>query len=137
MSTVDPTSGASNTDITTAAQKTSTVGKDEFLKLLVTQLQNQDPLDPVKNQDFIAQLAQFNSLEQMINLNTNFEAMNTMQSLTQATAFIGKQVVYNGTDGNPTSGAVTAIQVQDGKPMLVVGSSLLSISDVLAVGNGS
>jgi flagellar basal-body rod modification protein FlgD len=51
------------------------IGKTEFLKLLVTQLQNQDPMDPIKNEDFIAQLATFSSLEQLISINKAVTAL--------------------------------------------------------------
>jgi flagellar basal-body rod modification protein FlgD len=135
MASVDPTGQSQSVNTAATAQTASTLGKNDFLQLLVTQLKNQDPLDPVKNEDFIAQLAQFNSLEQMINLNTNFEQMNAMQSLTQATTFIGKQVVYNNSEGTPTSGLVNSIEVQDGKPLLVIGTTLVNITDVLAIAN--
>jgi flagellar basal-body rod modification protein FlgD len=103
----------------------------------VTQLKNQDPLDPVKNQDFIAQLAQFNSLEQMINLNTNFSSMNTMQSLAQSANFIGKEVAWQDSSGASQTGVVSAIEVQNNVPMLVVNGNLLKISDVLAIASGT
>jgi len=60
-----------------------TVGKDEFLQLLITQLQNQDPLDPVKNEAYIAQLATFSSLEQLIAIK---EGVNTLAGMQTDTA---------------------------------------------------
>jgi flagellar basal-body rod modification protein FlgD len=55
----------------------SVTGKDEFLKLLVAQLQNQDPLSPAKNEAFVAQLATFSSLEQLISINQNIQKLVT------------------------------------------------------------
>ena len=64
------------------------LGKDQFLRLLTTQLRYQDPINPVKDQEFIAQLAQFSSLEQMQNLNTNLsEMMLAQQKLTAWTSY--------------------------------------------------
>jgi flagellar basal-body rod modification protein FlgD len=73
---------------TTSSQSTSvdvsTLGKDDFLKLLIAQLQNQDPLNPASNTEFVAQLAQFSSLEQMTLMNTNLEkAIGNDSSLTE------------------------------------------------------
>ena len=57
------------------ALSNSGMGKDEFLKLLTTQLQNQDPMNPLQNHEFVAQLAQFSSLEQLTSANTSLESL--------------------------------------------------------------
>ncbi len=72
MSSINPLGPSSTSQQTTSTGSSATsqeIGKSEFLKLLVTQLQNQDPMNPVKNEDFIAQLATFSSLEQLISIN--------------------------------------------------------------------
>ena len=68
--------GYRNYDASAGTKKTSDLNKDTFLKLLITQMQNQDPLNPMEDREFIAQMAQFTSLEQMQNLNQN---LNTTQ----------------------------------------------------------
>ncbi len=82
ISAVDPFAAAS-ADVSTTPTSTDlqNVGKDEFLKLLVAQLQNQDPLSPLKNEEFVAQLATFSSLEQLIAIN---------KGVTAITDFIGQ-----------------------------------------------
>lgn len=75
------------------------MGKDAFLKLLVTQLQNQDPLNPADSTEFTAQLAQFSSLEQLSNINQNLETLNLFQSSinnAQAVSLIGKEILASG-----------------------------------------
>lgn len=87
----------------TARDPVSVLGKDDFLRLLTVQLQHQDPLSPLDNEDLIAQLAQFSSLEQLENINTNLEnAMDLDLVLTQvlnntaAAGLIGKTVIAQG-----------------------------------------
>ncbi|MBM7701870.1 flagellar hook assembly protein FlgD [Metabacillus iocasae] len=82
------------------ARKTGTdvLGKDDFLKILMTQLQNQDPMNPLEDKDFIAQMAQFSTLEQMTNMSQNFEKMANQQSqsaLIQYQQFVGKAVTWH------------------------------------------
>jgi len=79
----------------TSAVADNTLGQDAFLQLLVTQLRYQDPLSPMENEAFIAQLAQFSSLEQMQQLNTNVETsiqLDQSQANSAATYMIGKEV---------------------------------------------
>ncbi len=79
----------------TSESKTSVMGKDDFLQLLVTQLQNQDPLNPADSTEFTAQLATFSSLEELQNINSTLEIVSTSQSIltnSQAVDYIGKQI---------------------------------------------
>ena len=74
------------------------LGKDDFLKLLITQLANQDPLNPMEDRDFIAQMAQFSALEQMTNMSIAMEKLALMQeqaALMSYNQFLGKQVTWH------------------------------------------
>jgi flagellar basal-body rod modification protein FlgD len=97
-----------------AAGATSTLGKNDFLKLLTAQLQNQDPLQPVDNTAFVAQLAQFSSLEQMQNVSTQLstltQAMTTSGSLSAA-SLVGKTVSYAGGGVDVKDGATPSLQI--------------------------
>ncbi|PRR70263.1 hypothetical protein MHLNE_07680 [Moorella humiferrea] len=100
---------------TAAAGVTNTggLGKDDFLKLLAAQLRNQDPLNPMSNTEFIAQMAQFSVLEQMYNLNENFSLLRQElqeSMMLQAVSLMGKEVtavlddeVLTGTVGKVTA----------------------------------
>ncbi|MDR0539280.1 MAG: flagellar hook assembly protein FlgD [Spirochaetaceae bacterium] len=68
------------------------LGKDDFLKLLTTQLSYQDPMAPMEDKQFIAQMAQFSSLEQMTNMAGDFKRLANMLSVTEANSALGKQV---------------------------------------------
>ncbi|AOH54290.1 hypothetical protein ABE28_007980 [Peribacillus muralis] len=77
------------------------LGKDDFLKLLLTQLQNQDPSSPMDNTEFIAQMATFSSLEQMMNLGTKMDeiiGINQQNSLMNYNSFVGKEVTWHKLD---------------------------------------
>ncbi|WP_110112827.1 flagellar hook assembly protein FlgD [Bacillus sp. CGMCC 1.16541] len=74
------------------------LGKDDFLRILMTQLQNQDPMNPLEDKDFIAQMAQFSTLEQITNMGKSFEKFTTQMnqmSLIQYQQFVGKEVTWH------------------------------------------
>lgn len=68
--------------------------RDAFLQLFVTQVQNQNPLEPATNEDFLAQLAQFSSLELLENINGGFDTLARFEQVTQGAALLGKDVQY-------------------------------------------
>ncbi|MEE9273987.1 MAG: flagellar hook assembly protein FlgD [bacterium] len=81
------------------ALSTAEASKQQFLTLLVAQLEHQDPLDPMKGSDFTAQLAQFSALEQLININKSLDALSALKlaiSQSQAVDMIGKQIIAEG-----------------------------------------
>ena len=103
-----------------------TLGQQDFLNLLVTQLQYQDPMNPMSNTDFIAQMAQFSTLS----------SMNTMQSnmaQQQAEGLIGLTVGVNDQQGNLVTGTVTGVDVVNGSPQLVVNGQTFDLSQLVAV----
>ncbi|MCL2669799.1 MAG: hypothetical protein FWE89_03850 [Syntrophaceae bacterium] len=120
MSTYFPTgldnaaSTKASSTASTSSSSTSTLGKDEFLKLLVAQLKNQDPLNPTDSTTFTSQLAEFSSLEQLTNLNTELknQSLNQMTlGYAQSASMIGKEVLVEWSDG-PRTGIVTAVHYQ-------------------------
>lgn len=116
----------------------SVLGKDDFLKLLVTQLTYQDPINPVGDQEFIAQLAQFSALEQMHNVATQIERLADAQLLTggmgQAASMLGRTAVLFDADiGATVEGVIEAVRFEDGMPMLIVDGRRFSLYDVVEV----
>jgi len=99
------TGTSSSKSATSATTSSSTLGKDDFLQLMITQMKYQDPLDPMDNTQYASQLAQFSSLEQMSNINTNLTtSLNAQYALNQSinnsmsASMIGKDVKVSSTD---------------------------------------
>lgn len=99
--------------------QSSNIGIQDFLKILTSQLNNQDPLKPVDNQEFVAQIAQFANLEQSRQLNVKIDDLLAVQSSVQSVGLLGKTVDVN-QNGFIVSGKVTALDVSSGSPMLTV-----------------
>ncbi len=96
------------------------LGKDDFMKILIAQLQNQDPLSPMEDREFIAQMASFSSLEQLMNMTQMFEAFMATQTnlqIVQNSQMIGKQISYvdnEDIDEVEKTGIVKAISFKGG-----------------------
>lgn len=110
--------------------------QDTFLRLLVTQMQAQDPLEPMTNENMIAQLAQFSSLEQMTQLNRRFDQLNaalTGQNFVTASNLLGLNVSGTTSDGAPVAGTVNRVFTQNGTVYVVVGDMTVPLSNLTEV----
>ncbi len=114
------------TKTATAASQEATgtngqMGKDDFLKLFVAQLQHQDPLKPMEDKEFMGQMASFSTLEQVAKLATANEKLASTLSLTGSLGFIGRTVTYTDKTGATHTGAVERVQTaKDGTVSLTV-----------------
>jgi flagellar basal-body rod modification protein FlgD len=112
------------------------LGKEDFLNLFVTQMKYQNPLDPMDNTEFTAQLAQFSSLEQLTNINTQLtDLLSYENSLhnTLTTSLIGRNVTFSGDEEG--SGTVTGISFEDDITYLIVnGQTKIRLSDITEIG---
>ena len=114
-----------------------TMGQTEFLSLLVTQMRNQDPLKPVSDTEFIAQMAQFTSLEQTKEMGADLQQLRQSYNLTQGTALMGKPVkVATGEKENQvfTNGIVTDLKVnKDGDVSVILNGQTYDLDSVIEV----
>jgi flagellar basal-body rod modification protein FlgD len=112
--------------------QTGSIGIQDFLKILSAQLNNQDPLKPMDNQEFVAQIAQFASLEQSRQLNVKIDSMLSIQSSQQSIGLLGKTVDVNA-QGNRVSGRVTALSLESGEPRMTITTANGQFLDNLAL----
>jgi flagellar basal-body rod modification protein FlgD len=125
-------STVASSDLSAVANQT--LDKTAFLKLLITQLRYQDPMSPMDDTQFVSQLAQFSSLEQMQELNSGFITYASSALASEAFALIGKTVEYADADlGTQVKGVVDKVTFQDGVPKLDIGSTTIDLTDVVAV----
>ena len=121
-----------NKTLVVEGRKTSNeLGKDDFLKLLITQLQNQDPTSPMENTEFIAQMAQFSSLEQMTNMSTSFSKMAAYINSSEAAATLGKTVELN--IGDTSVQGVVEGATRGENPQILVNGMYYSMDKIKAV----
>lgn len=126
------TQTASSVSLSTVSGKSgSTLDKDAFLQLLVAQMKYQDPLEPTDNTEYISQLANFSSLEEMQN-------MNASMSLQRASSYVGQEVIVKAT--NPSTGQTDVIQgvvdyvvYENNKAFVAIDESLYSVDDIYEV----
>lgn len=110
------------------------LGKDDFLKILITQLTNQDPTKPLEDKEFIAQMAQFSSLEQMNNMARNLEKLSGVLNASQAIGLLGRQVEIALPEGT-LSGRVEAV-VTGAYPQVLVDGKYYDFEQIRSVREG-
>src|ERR671917_2880685 len=103
-----------------AGARNAELGKDQFLKLFVAQLQHQDPMNPMQDQDFMGQMASFSTLEQVTNMAKANEAMASNLSLSQSVGLIGRTVTWTDSAKVSHTGVVEKVNQTDGKTVMTI-----------------
>src|SRR4051812_18749567 len=132
---VTPTSGSSAEAPATAGKKA--LGQEDFLKLLSVQMQAQDPMNPMKDTEFVAQMASFTSLEQMKSLSSSFSTFISQQKTADAQSYIGKTVTVADSHAGLVTGTVSGVSIIDGAPQLMVGDRVYDPSAVTMIHGAS
>jgi len=110
------------------------LGKDAFLKLFLTQLDNQNPWEPLDNSEFIAQMAQFASLEELSNLNTNFDLMLKLEYIAQAVQLIGHKVEASDPRmGEIIQGRVDKVEWKEGTPYALIDNKFVPLTCITKI----
>ncbi len=121
-----------NKTLTVNGRKASQeLGKDDFLKILIAQMSNQDPTSPLENTEFIAQMAQFSSLEQMTNMSTNFEKLSSLINSNEAQSMLGRTVELN--VGDTTASGVVEAATRGSQPQILVNGAYYSMDKIKTV----
>ena len=115
LSVTNPTATSTASAVTRATN--NELGKDAFLKLLIAELSNQDPTNPVEDREFISQMATFSTLEEMQNMNSTLTTMADANKFS-AVNYIGKAVAFTNDEGKQVPALVNAIWFENGKTIL-------------------
>lgn len=136
------TSNAATQDTDTGKAKSGLgaaagLGKDDFMQLLIAQLRNQDPMKPMEDKEFIAQLATFSSLEATEKMASQLEELTGASMIVQAATLIGKQVTAKLTTGEMITGTVSQVKMVSGQPVAVVNGTDIDTSLITVIGAAS
>jgi len=113
------------------------LGKESFLRLLVTELRHQDPTRPMEDREFIAQMAQFSSLEQMRNMNQEMRNLIRSSQSSEAYSLLGKNIeAFNPANNTRVTGIVSSIRIQNDQFTLMVGDTEVTLDQVQRVTRG-
>jgi len=118
-----------------SSEPTQALGKDDFLRILITQLSHQDPTAPMQDNEFIAQMAQFSALEQMSNMAADFARMARVLQSSEATSALGQAVEID--LGNETVQGIVQAVTRDEVPQVLVNGRLFNWDQVTTVINAA
>jgi len=110
-SATDTTSTNSNSTSSTTTTSSNTVDYNTFLQLLIAEMKNQDPTNPMDTSQYMSQFAQLSSVEQAMQTNTKLDSLLSSQSLSQADGLIGKNVSFTDSTGATFTGKVSSISI--------------------------
>lgn len=136
VSAITSTPGVTGQAAPKIATGAKTLDSDDFMKLLAVQFQSQDPMKPMEDTAFIAQMAQFSSLSQTQAMTAEMARLSSNQALVTANSYLGRIVTVSDGQGGHVTGPVDGVENSSAGPRLVVGDYTYDISAVLSVQTG-
>jgi flagellar basal-body rod modification protein FlgD len=128
------TSGTSaNTSVSAASDRMNELTMSDFIKMMVAELENQDPMNPMSNTEMLQQISQMRSITSSDRLTNGIESMTIGQALSTASSLIGKTITGVNTLGDEVTGKVDKVTIENGEAKLFVGSSIIHVGNVTAI----
>lgn len=140
MSAVNSTSSGASTSSTSNSTTPSGFGSlttADFMQMLIAELQNQDPTQPMSSQDLLGQLATMSQLQSTTDLDTALQANTSNQQLSIGASFIGKSITGTDVNNNPVSGTVSQAFLSSGTAYVAVGNSQVPLANITSVSTAS
>jgi flagellar basal-body rod modification protein FlgD len=128
--TSNSSSSSSSASSSSAANPFANLNLNDFIQMMITELQNQDPTNPMSSDEMLQEITQMGQISTAEQLDTTLTGMETGQNLSNASAMIGMQVEGADAKGNPVSGTVGSVTITNGAPSLNVGSSSLTLDQI-------
>jgi flagellar basal-body rod modification protein FlgD len=133
VSSATTTSSASSTSSSSGSDGFNNLTTGDFMQMLIAELENQDPTNPMSNQDLLTQLSSMSQLQSTQDLDNALQANTTNQQLSIASSFIGANIQGTDSNNNAVNGVATQALLQNGSAFVQVGSSLVPLSNITAV----
>ncbi len=138
MSAVPSTSGASSSQSQQTSQSSSTdpfdsLNTNTFIQLLVTEMENQDPMNPMSNSDILQEIGEIRSVDATTQLTTTLNSILTGQNVATAGSLIGRNITGTDSSGNNVTGTVSSVSLANGTATLNVGSQSVPLSNVTQI----
>ena len=128
-----PAGASTSTSLSATSDRFNELTMGDFIKMMVAELENQDPMNPMSNTEMLSQISQIRSITSNDQLSASIGALTLGQALSTASSLIGKTVTGVNTLNESVSGKVDKVTIEDGEAKLFVGSSIINVSNVTAI----
>src|SRR5262245_23963191 len=132
-STLNSSASSGNSPQSSGQNGFAALTSQDFLKMLITELKNQDPTQPVSNAELLQQLSQMQALQSNVELKSTLQDFANNQQVASGASFLGKLVTGTDSNNNPVSGVADSVFLQNGTLMIGVGSSSISVANVTGI----
>jgi flagellar basal-body rod modification protein FlgD len=135
MSAIDTTftSSTTNSSVAATSDRLNELTMSDFIKMMVAELENQDPMNPMSNTEMLQQISQIRSITSNDRLTSSIEALTLGQALSTASSLIGKTVTGVNTLNESITGKVDKVTIENGTAKLYVGSSIINVGNVTGI----